>query len=143
MLGLVAVIAIQRAIYKFLIAVFLSREFKHDETNRAWWTGQWYGRGLGAHVMSQPAREFMVKIIELSLWSSDLLLGHFLLFMMTPLVLIPFIDRIHATLLCESVLFPLYSLGEILTILQSGWGLRNRSVHHCILSSRSGSVVGL
>jgi 1,3-beta-glucan synthase len=26
--------------------------------------------------MSQPAREYIVKIIELSLWSSDLLLGH-------------------------------------------------------------------
>jgi 1,3-beta-glucan synthase len=100
-LGLIAVIAIQRAIHKVLIAVFLSREFKHDETNRAWWTGRWYGRGLGAHAMSQPAREFVVKIIELSLWSSDLLLGHFLLFMMTPPILVPYIDRLHATLLCK------------------------------------------
>jgi len=84
-----------------LIAVFLSREFKHDETNRAWWTGRWYGRGLGSHAMSQPAREFVVKTIELSLWSSDLLLGHFLLFMMTPPILIPYVDRFHATLLCK------------------------------------------
>jgi 1,3-beta-glucan synthase len=98
-LGLIAVIAIQRAIHKILISVFLSREFKHDETNRAWWTGRWYGRGLGAHAMSQPAREFIVKIIELSLWSSDLLLGHFLLFMMTPPILVPYFDRFHATLL--------------------------------------------
>jgi hypothetical protein len=52
--------------------------------------------------MSQPAREFVVKIIELSLWSSDLLIGHFLLFMMTPFILIPYIDRLHAALLCES-----------------------------------------
>lgn len=29
---------VQRCIFKILIAVFLSREFKHDETNRAWWT---------------------------------------------------------------------------------------------------------
>lgn len=101
MLGLIAVIAIQRAIHKILIAVFLSREFKHDETNRAWWTGRWYGRGLGTHAMSQPAREFVVKIIELSLWSSDLLLGHFLLFMLTPAVFIPYMDRFHATLLCK------------------------------------------
>ncbi|KAG5635057.1 hypothetical protein H0H81_012577, partial [Sphagnurus paluster] len=100
-LGLITVIAIQRAIHKILISVFLSREFKHDETNRAWWTGRWYGRGLGAHVMSQPAREFVVKIIELSLWSSDLLLGHFLLFMLTPPILIPYFDRFHATILCE------------------------------------------
>ena len=94
-------IAIQRCVHKILIAVFLSREFKHDETNRAWWTGRWYGRGLGAHVMSQPAREFVVKIIELSLWSSDLLLGHILLFMLTPPTLVPYFDRFHATILCK------------------------------------------
>lgn len=52
--------------------------------------------------MSQPAREFVVKIIELSLWSSDLLLGHFLLFMMTPPILIPYIDRLHAMVLCKT-----------------------------------------
>jgi len=116
-LGLIAVIAIQRAVHKILIAVFLSREFKHDETNRAWWTGRWYGRGLGAHAMSQPAREYVVKIIELSLWSSDLLLGHFLLFMMTPPILIPYVDRFHATLLfwlrpSKQIRAPLYSLKQ-------------------------------
>jgi 1,3-beta-glucan synthase len=50
--------------------------------------------------MSQPAREFIVKIIELSLWSSDLILGHMLLFMLTPPILIPYFDRFHATILC-------------------------------------------
>ena len=92
-----AVVFIQRAIHKILISVFLSREFAHDETNRAWWTGKWYGRGLGAHVMSQPAREFIVKIVELSLWSSDFILCHLLFFVITPPVLIPYIDRLHAT----------------------------------------------
>jgi len=116
-LGLITVIAIQRAIHKVLIAVFLSREFKHDETNRAWWTGRWYGRGLGAHAMSQPAREFIVKTIELSLWSSDLLLGHFLLFMMTPPILVPYVDRLHATLLfwlrpSKQIRAPLYSIKQ-------------------------------
>jgi hypothetical protein len=99
------VIAIQRAINKILIAVVLSREFKHDETNRAWWTGRWYGRGLGTHVFSQPAREFVVKIIELSLWTSDVLIGHILLFMLTIPLMIPYIDRIHATMLCMFALF--------------------------------------
>lgn len=102
-LGLIAVIAIQRAVNKILIAVFLSREFKHDETNRAWWTGRWYGRGLGNHVMSQPARELVVKIIELTLWSSDLLISHFLLFMLTPPIFVPYIDRLHAMILCETI----------------------------------------
>ncbi|KAI0311204.1 1-3-beta-glucan synthase [Amylostereum chailletii] len=98
-LGLIAIVAVQRAIHKILISVFLSREFKHDETNRAWWTGKWYGRGLGAHALSQPAREFIVKVIELSLWSSDFLIGHFLLFMLTPATVVPYFDRIHAVAL--------------------------------------------
>lgn len=96
-LGLIATVAIERAVMKILISVFLSREFKHDETNRAWWTGKWYGRGLGNHVMSQPAREFVVKIVELSLWSSDFLIGHFLLFMLTLPMLFPYADRLHST----------------------------------------------
>lgn len=54
---MIAVISIQRAVFKILISLFISREFKHDETNRAWWTGRWYGRGLGAHALSQPVRE--------------------------------------------------------------------------------------
>ncbi|KAF7342101.1 putative 1,3-beta-D-glucan synthase subunit [Mycena venus] len=116
-LGLIAIISIQRAVHKILIAVFLSREFKHDETNRAWWTGRWYGRGLGSHLMSQPAREFVVKIIELSLWSSDLILGHILLLMLTPPVLIPYFDRFHATMLfwlrpSKQIRAPLYSIKQ-------------------------------
>ena len=100
-LGVVTIVAIQRAIQKILIAVFLSREFKHDETNRAWWSGKWYGRGLGHSAMSQPAREFIVKIVEMSLWSSDFLLGHILLIILTVPVFIPFIDKLHSTMLCR------------------------------------------
>ena len=101
MLGVITIVAIQRAIQKILIAVFLSREFKHDETNRAWWSGKWYGRGLGNSAISQPAREFIVKIVEMSLWSSDFLLGHILLIILTVPVLIPFVDRLHSTMLCR------------------------------------------
>jgi len=98
-LGIISIIAVQRAIQKILISVFLSREFKHDETNRAWWTGKWYGRGLGSSAMSQPAREFIVKIVEMSLWSGDFLLGHVLLIILTPPLLVPFFDRLHSTML--------------------------------------------
>jgi len=103
-LGVIAIVAIQRAIQKILIAVFLTREFKHDETNRAWWTGQWYGRGLGHSAISQPAREFVVKVVEMSLWSSDFLLAHILLVILAVPLLIPWFDRIHSTMLCESSL---------------------------------------
>jgi 1,3-beta-glucan synthase len=98
-LGVVAIISIQRAIQKILIAVFLTREFKHDETNRAWWTGKWYGRGLGNSAMSQPAREFIVKVVEMSLWSSDFLLGHILLIILTPPILIPYMNSLHSMML--------------------------------------------
>jgi len=99
-LGVIAIIAIQRTIQKTLIAVFLTREFKHDETNRAWWTGKWYGRGLGNSAMSQPAREFIVKIVEMSLWCSDFLLAHILLVILTPPILIPWANTLHSTMLC-------------------------------------------
>ncbi|PCH38206.1 glycosyltransferase family 48 protein [Wolfiporia cocos MD-104 SS10] len=98
-LGVISIVAVQRAIQKILISVFLSREYKHDETNRAWWSGKWYGRGLGSSAFSQPAREFVVKIVEMSLWSSDFLLGHILLIVMTPPTLIPFADKLHSTMM--------------------------------------------
>ncbi|EGN92450.1 glycosyltransferase family 48 protein [Serpula lacrymans var. lacrymans S7.3] len=113
-LGVISIVAIQRAIQKILIAVFLSREYKHDETNRAWWSGKWYGRGLGNSAMSQPAREFIVKIVEMSLWSSDFLLGHILLIILSVPIFIPFIDRLHSTMLfwlrpSKQIRAPLYS----------------------------------
>ena len=101
-LGVICIIAVQRAIQKILISVFLSREFKSDETNIAWWSGVWYGRKLGSSAFSQPAREYLVKIVEMSLWSSDFLLGHILLIILTPPIFVPFIDRLHSTMLCES-----------------------------------------
>jgi 1,3-beta-glucan synthase len=41
---------IQRCVFKILISVFLSREFKHDETNRAWWTGVRQSRAFAAFL---------------------------------------------------------------------------------------------
>ncbi|KAH9934748.1 1,3-beta-glucan synthase component-domain-containing protein [Fomitopsis serialis] len=99
LLGVISIVAVQRAIQKFLISVFLSREYKHDETNRAWWSGKWYGRNLGASAFSQPAREFVVKIVEMSLWSSDFLMAHILLVVLTPPTLIPFADKLHSTMM--------------------------------------------
>ena len=83
-MGAIAMIFIQRALFKIIVAVFLSREFRHDETNRAWWTGRWYGRGLGSSAcasrsgycaltwaVSQPLREFVVKLVEMNLFAAD------------------------------------------------------------------------
>ena len=95
MLGLIAIIAIPRAVQKILISIFLSREFKHDETNQAWWSGKWGGRGLSTYAMSQPFREWIVKTIELQLWAGDMILGHFLQLILTR-VADTFADRLHA-----------------------------------------------
>ena len=116
-LGIVAMIAIQRAIFKFLTGIVISREFKHDETNRAWWTGRWYGRGLGGSAFSQPLREYIVKIIEMSQFSADFINAHLLMFALSIPLAVPFIDRIHSTALfwlrpSKQIHAPIYSLRQ-------------------------------
>ena len=147
-LGVIAIIAIQRAIQKILISVFLSRELKHEETNRAWWSGKWYGRGLGSSAFSQPAREFVVKIVEMSLWTSDFLLAHLLLIVMTVPMFIPFVDRLHSTMLCKFLLSLLWCAGGrdahgCVLAFQSGCGRRSRSARRSSRRSRSASGGGL
>ncbi|TIA88513.1 hypothetical protein E3P99_02546 [Wallemia hederae] len=96
-IGMLAAISIQRAFFKTIISVFLTREFKNDEANRAWWSGKWWSTGLGWHAISQPLREFLVKIVECSLFSADLILCHILLIGLSLPLLIPFVDKIHST----------------------------------------------
>ncbi|GAA5841468.1 hypothetical protein JCM9279_000663 [Rhodotorula babjevae] len=116
-LGLIASIAIQRCIYKILIAVVVSREYKHDEVNRAWWTGKWWGHGMGASAWTQPAREFVVKVVEMGLFSGDFCAAHFLLFLLAIPTLIPGFNTIHATALLwlrpsKQIRAPLYSIKQ-------------------------------
>ena len=116
-LGIIAMIAIQRAIFKVLTSVVISREFKHDETNRAWWTGRWYGRGLGGHAFSQPLREFIVKIIEMSMFTADFITAHLLMFALSIPLVVPFIDMIHSISLfwlrpSKQIHAPIYSLRQ-------------------------------
>ncbi|KAH8915230.1 glycosyltransferase family 48 protein [Atractiella rhizophila] len=113
-LGLIAVVAVQRALFKIYIATFLSREMKHDEANRAWWTGKWYGRGMGG---SAPFREYSVKIIEMSLFAADFLACHLLLFFLSVPLIIPYIDTIHSTMLfwlrpSKQIRAPIYSFKQ-------------------------------
>ncbi|KAG0346911.1 1,3-beta-D-glucan synthase [Podila humilis] len=98
-LGVIAAISVQRFVFKFMITFFLTREFKHDETNRAWWTGKWHGRGLGFHAISQPLREYICKIIEMTMFACDFIMGHVILFILLPICLIPWVDKWHSTML--------------------------------------------
>jgi 1,3-beta-glucan synthase len=97
LLGMIASCAIQRFVYKLIIGLALTREFKSDSSNIAFWTGKWYS--MGWHSISQPAREFLCKITELGMFAGDFVLGHVLLFLMLPVIVIPQVDKAHSVLL--------------------------------------------
>lgn len=44
-LGMIVVVAIQRWFFKLIICLALTREFKSDQSNLAFWSGKWYGLG--------------------------------------------------------------------------------------------------
>ncbi|CCE82154.1 Piso0_002853 [Millerozyma farinosa CBS 7064] len=117
LLGLCTMIYIQRTLFKFMTICFLTREFKNDKANTAFWTGKWYGTGLGYMAWTQPAREFCAKIIELSEFSGDFVLAHLILFCQLPILCIPLIDRWHSTMLfwlkpSRLIRPPIYSLKQ-------------------------------
>ncbi|OJD21325.1 1,3-beta-glucan synthase component FKS1 [Blastomyces percursus] len=115
LLGMIAVVAIQRFFYKLIISLALTREFRHDTSNVAWWTGKWYS--MGWHSMSQPGREFLCKITELGMFAADFILGHILLFFMLPPLCIPYVDKGHSVMLfwlrpSRQIRPPIYSLKQ-------------------------------
>ncbi|KAI0475013.1 glycosyltransferase family 48 protein [Xylariaceae sp. FL0804] len=97
LLGMIAVVAIQRFIFKLIIALALTREMKSDTAN--------------------PGREFLCKITELSMFAADFILGHWLLFFMLPAILIPKIDMLHSMMLfwlrpSRQIRPPIYSMKQ-------------------------------
>ncbi|ODQ82473.1 glycosyltransferase family 48 protein [Babjeviella inositovora NRRL Y-12698] len=98
-LGLCASIMVQGFLFKATSALFLTREFTHDRSNRAWWSGKWVTANLGWNILTQPLREYLCKIIELSLFTSDFFLTHCVLFVQLPILFIPCIDRWHSLML--------------------------------------------
>jgi 1,3-beta-glucan synthase len=113
--GMIAVVAIQRFFFKLIISLALTREFKADTANIAWWTGKWYT--MGWHTISQPGREFLCKICELGMFAADFILGHVLLFFMLPILLIPYADKFHSVMLfwlrpSRQIRPPIYSLKQ-------------------------------
>ncbi|KAL9043038.1 MAG: hypothetical protein Q9180_000160 [Flavoplaca navasiana] len=115
LLGMIAVVALQRFIYKLIVALALTREFKGDGANIAWWNGKWYA--MGWHSFSQPGREFLCKITELGMFAADFILGHVLLFIMFPAICIPYIDKFHSVMLfwlrpSRQIRPPIYSIKQ-------------------------------
>ncbi|KAL8742726.1 MAG: hypothetical protein Q9190_004837 [Brigantiaea leucoxantha] len=115
LLGMIAVVALQRFIYKLIIALALTREFKGEGANIAWWNGKWYA--MGWHSVSQPGREFLCKITELGMFAADFILGHFLLFIMFPVLCVPYVDKFHSVMLfwlrpSRQIRPPIYSIKQ-------------------------------
>ncbi|ORY15844.1 beta-1,3-glucan synthase-like protein [Clohesyomyces aquaticus] len=113
--GMIAVVAIQRFFFKLIICLALTREFKADSANIAWWTGKWYA--MGWHTISQPGREFLCKITELGMFAADFILGHVILFIMLPALLVPYVDKFHSVMLfwlrpSRQIRPPIYSLKQ-------------------------------
>lgn len=98
-LGSACSILIQNWTLQIISVLFLSREFRHDKSNRAWWSGNWYKAELGSGIFTQPFREFICKTTELSYFAGDIFLGHIILFSQIPILLIPYIDRWHTLML--------------------------------------------
>ncbi|OWB84868.1 hypothetical protein B5S33_g3524 [[Candida] boidinii] len=121
LIGLATMVYIDRLIFKFMTLLFLTRELKNDHSNIAFWTGKWYGSGLGAGAWSQPYREFCAKIIEMSHFAGDFILGHIILFCQAPIILFsmmsPFVDKYHSLMLFwlkpnRQIRPPIYSLKQ-------------------------------
>ena len=133
-LGVIAVVAIQRFIYKLIISLALTREFRADTANVAWWTGKWYA--MGWHTVSQPGREFLCKITEMGFFSADFILGHIILFLLLPALLVPYIDKFHSVMLFW--LRPRYVLPTMDRFI-TNISLVDKFVHQSTLSSRQNS----
>ncbi|KAI6368044.1 hypothetical protein MCOR25_004727 [Pyricularia grisea] len=115
LLGMIVVLCVQRFLLKLIVSAALTREFKSDQANIAFWTGKWYS--MGWHTISQPAREFLCKITEMCFFAGDFILGHVILFLMLPIILIPQIDKLHSMMLfwlrpSQQIRPPIYSMKQ-------------------------------
>ncbi|KAI8055780.1 1,3-beta-glucan synthase component-domain-containing protein [Syncephalis plumigaleata] len=116
-LGVMAMVTIQRAVFALMTTFLLTREYDQDASNLAWWTGKWRGRGLGWGGILQPLREYCCKIVESSLFAVDFIAGHFILFVLSLFCLVPWMDRWHTAILfwlppSRQFRRPIYSMRE-------------------------------
>lgn len=117
LIGVITSMQCQRLIFKLMTLFMLTREFKNDHSNTAFWTGKWYNTGLGYMAWTQPSREFVAKIVELSNFAADFVLGHVLLFCQLPILCFPMADKFHSIMLfwlkpSRQIRPPIYSLKQ-------------------------------
>lgn len=142
LIGVITCIQLQRLVYQVGSILFLTREYKNDHANTAFWTGKW---SLTESAFSQASREFIVKIMELSEFSADFVLGHAILFIHFPLLLIPGIDRLHSLMLfwlkpSRQIRPPIFSLKQ--TRLRKRMARKYFVLYIIILLLFAGCIVG-
>ena len=79
LIGMIAVVALQRFVFKLIISLALTREFKQDSSNIAWWTGKWYSNGLALGVSTCPRiplQNYRTRHVRCGLHSWPLLALH-------------------------------------------------------------------
>lgn len=145
LLGVVTCIQCQRLIFQLITVFLLTREFKNDHANTAFWTGKWYGSGMGYMAWTQPSRELAAKVVELSEFAADFVLGHILLFCQLPLLIIPGIDKFHSIMLfwlkpSRQIRPPIYSLKQ--TRLRKRMVKKYSALYFIILLLFAACIVG-
>lgn len=93
---LITAINLHIFLFRLVTIILVTKEHKANKTNIAWWTGKWYNTGFGWSIITQPFREYIIKVMEMSYFAGDFVLGHFILFLQAPIILIPFIDCWHS-----------------------------------------------
>ena len=95
----IVILRVHSFLLKVVYVLVLTKEYDGDEANSAWWSGQWSYKEFGWCLLTQPFRELIVKTVELCMFGYDFVLIHFLLNAMAPLTLLPFVDRVHTSML--------------------------------------------
>ncbi|AGO10043.1 AaceriAAR053Wp [[Ashbya] aceris (nom. inval.)] len=70
-----------------------------EKSNFAWWSGLWLNEKFSWRYALEPLCEYVRKVMELSWFCSDFVLGHLLLFFQIPILLVPNINKIHSFML--------------------------------------------
>lgn len=101
LIGIVLLIQIHRLFRNIVFNFVITKEIKNDLVNSLWWSGKWVHniKTLRFLIITQPFREFIIKNIETIAFSYDFILCHFLLFSITPLLFVPFVDKCHTLIL--------------------------------------------
>ncbi|KPM42807.1 1,3-beta-glucan synthase component FKS1 [Neonectria ditissima] len=141
--GTIAAAALHTFVIKLITTLALTREMKSPQASRAFWTGQWYS--LGRHTVTQPARELLCKVTEMSMFATDFMIGHFLLFLMLPIVIIPRVDMLHSSMLfwlqpSRQIRAPYYSMKQ--TKLRQRRIIRWTIVYFLMLVVFLGLIIG-